>query len=402
MANVKYSLLTAGKVKSLTDPGTYADGEGLTLRVSESGTKSWVLRATIGGKRRNLGLGPYPSVGLGEARKLAEKHRQSIRDGINPVEVKRETREAAKPEPVIPTFKVAALEVHKRNLPRFKSSKHGKNWLQRVEKYAFPSIGTLPIDKIGRQDVLAILDPIWTAKPETARRLRRIIRSVFDWAIAHEYVDVNPAGESISPALPSMPKVKAHFRALPYNDLPAALGVIEASTAKRVTKLAIRFLALTAARSNEVRGCLWSEIDIERKLWIIPASRMKAGAEHRVALSQAALRVVEEAKRLQGDKPSLLVFPSPLKDREAPMSDMTLTKVLRTTGLADRMTIHGIRSSFKDWTSEETYTPWAVSELALAHRVGSAVEQAYHRTDLLEKRRELMESWADFVTNVEG
>ena len=401
MANVKHSLLTAAKVKNITAHGTYSDGEGLTLRVSDAGAKSWVLRATIGGKRKNIGLGGYPSVGLAEARKLAEKHRQSVRNGVDPVQVKREAREAARPAPVIPMFKAATHEVHKLNLSRL-SSKNSKSWIQRAEKYAFPSLGTLTIDKIGRQEVLAVLTPIWTTKPETARRVRDIIRSVLNWAIAHEYIEVNPAGEGISPALPSQPKIKTHFKALPYRELPHALGIIENSTAKKVTKLAIRFLALTAARSNEVRGCLWTEIDLDRKLWIIPASRMKAGAEHRVPLSQAALDILEAAKGLQQDRPSELVFPSPVKGSEKPMSDMTLTKVLRTTGLADRMTIHGIRSSFRDWTSEETFTPWAVAELALAHRVGSSVEQAYHRTDLLDKRRELMEAWADFLANVEG
>lgn len=399
MANVKHAMLTAGKVKAITTPGTYSDGEGLTLRVRDTGAKAWVLRATIGGKRKNVGLGGYPSVGLAEARRLAEKHRQTIRDGVDPVAAKREAREAAKPESTVPTFKVATLEVHKLNVVRFKSAKHGKNWLQRVEKYAFPALGALPIDKVGRQDVLAILTPIWTTKPETARRVRRIIRSIFDWGIAHEYITINPAGESISPALPPMPKVKEHFRSLPYGELAAALSQIEASTAGKVTKLAVWFLALTAARSGEVRGCLWSEINTGRKLWIIPAARMKAGAEHRVPLSKVALTVLEEAKELQQGQPSELVFPSPVNGGEKPLSDMTLTKVLRTTGLADRMTIHGIRSSFRDWVAEETATPWAVAELALAHRVGTSVEQAYHRTDLLAKRVELMDAWADFLAD---
>ena len=396
MANIKHAQLTAGKVKAITAPGAYVDGEELTLRVSDSGTKSWVLRATIGGKRKNIGLGGYPSVGLAEARRLAEKHRQNIRDGVDPVEVKREAREAARLEPVIPTFKAATLEVHRLNLTRL-STKNSKSWLQRAEKYALPPLGTLPIDKIGRQEVLAVLTPIWTTKPETARRVRHIIKSVFNWAIAHEYLEMNPAGEGISPALPSQPKVKDHFKALPYGELAAALACIDSSTAGKVTKLAVRFLALTAARSGEVRGCRWTEIDLPRKLWIIPASRMKSGAEHRVPLSQAALTVLEEARGLQEDQPSELVFPSPVKGGERPLSDMTLTKVLRTTELADRMTIHGIRSSFRDWTSEETVTPWAVAELALAHRVGTSVEQAYHRTDLLEKRRQLMDEWADFL-----
>ena len=397
MANVKHALLTAGKVKALTTPRTYSDGEGLEFRVSKTGARSWVLRATIGGKRKNIGLGGYPSVGLAEARRLAEKHRQTIRDGVDPAAAKREARKEAKPEQTVPTFKALTLEVHKVNEARFTNAKYCKNWLQRAQKYAFPTLGDLPIDQISRQDVLAILKPIWTEKPETARRVRRIIWSVLEWGIANDHLAVNPAGERISPSLPAMPKVKAHFRSLPYSALAGALAQIEASTAGKVTKLAVRFLALTAARSGEVRGCLWTEIDTERKLWIIPDTRMKAKVEHRVPLSAEALAVIAEARELQKENPSTLVFPSPVKSGDKAMSDMTLTKVLRTTGLADRMTIHGIRSSFRDWVAEETATPWAVAELALAHRVGNSVEQAYHRTDLLAKRIALMDAWSDFL-----
>ena len=282
MANVKHSLLTAAKVKAIAVPGTYADGEGLTLRVNDNGSKSWVLRVTVEGKRRNIGLGGYPAVGLAEARRLAEKHRQTIRQGLDPLEIKREAREAAKPVPVIPTFKVAALEVHKQKVASFKSGKHGKNWIQRLEKYVFPSFGNRPINEIDRLDVLNVLTPIWTTKQETARRVRQRVRSVFAWGMAHGYIDTNPAGESIDAALVPMPKIKAHHRALPYLELPAALQTIRESKAVKASKLALEFLALTASRSGEVRGAKWEEINWESALWIIPAGRMKAGVEHRV------------------------------------------------------------------------------------------------------------------------
>ena len=395
MANVKHALLTAAEIKGIANPGAYTDGEGLTLRVSKTGAKAWVFRTTVAGNRKNIGLGGYPAVGLGEARRLAEKHRQTIRAGVDPVAAKRAARQAAKPEPTVPTFGAAAVEVHKLNMARFKSEKHGKNWLQMLEKYAYPTLGDLPMNEIDRSQVLNVLEPVWTTKQETARRVRQRMRSIFAWGMSHGYLDTNPAGEAISAALPSMPKIREHFRALPHTEMPAALNTIRGSTAGRSARLALEFLALTGARSGEVRGATWDEIDWGRSLWIIPASRMKAGFEHRVPLSRVSIAVLEQAWAMCEND---FLFPSPLK-KNSGLSDMTLTKVLRTNGLAEKMTVHGIRSTFRVWVSEETATPWAVAELALAHRVGTSVEQAYHRTDLLEKRRQLMEDWADFLAD---
>ena len=389
--------LTAGQVKSLAKPGMHGDGQGLYLNVARGGSKSWILRITVNGQRRDLGLGGFPTVSLAQARQKSLAMRSDIAEGGDPLAEKQQAKEEAL-IPAIPTFREAALEVHKLNLARLKSDKYCSNWIQRAEKYVLQQLGETPLNQVDRLDVLNILTPIWTTKPETARRVREILKSSFAWGMAHGYLETNPAGETIGAALPAMPKVKEHFRSLPYSELAGALDKIEASTAGKVTKLAVRFLALTAARSGEVRGCLWAEIDTDRKLWIIPANRMKAGAEHRVPLSAEALAVIAEARELQKDNPSILVFPSPVKSGDKAMSDMTLTKVLRATGLADRMTIHGVRSSFRDWVAEETPTPWAVAELALAHRVGTSVEQAYHRTDLLDKRRQLMDDWAEFVS----
>lgn len=378
-------MLSAAKIKALAQPGKYGDGQGLYLNIAPGGSKNWVQRITIDGKRRDLGLGGFPAVSLAQAREKSAANKSAIVNGGNPLADKR--RAAAK----VPTFREAAGKVYAVNMARFRSEKHGKNWIQMLEKYAFPVIGDLQLDRIDRLDTLGVLEPLWTAKPETARRLRQRMRAIFAWGQAHGYRPDNPAGEVISAALPAMPKVTAHFKAIPYAELPAVLGIIRKSDSSMAAKLALEFLALTAARSGEVRGATWGEIDLARRQWTIPASRMKGGAEHRVPLTGPAMAVLEQARpfREAGD----YIFPSPARAGKG-LSDMTLTKILRSNGLADRMTVHGIRSTFRDWVAEETSTPWAIAELALAHRVGTSVEQAYHRTDLLEKRRELMEAWA--------
>ena len=267
--------------------------------------------------------------------------------------------------------------------------------MQTLDRHAMPTLANTPLERINRGDVLRVLTPIWTTRPETARRVRQRMRTVFRWAMAHGFMETNPAGEAIDGALPPMPKVKAHLRALPYQEVQAALEVVEASQASVAAKLCFRFLVLTAARSGEARGATWDEADLQAREWRIPAGRMKAGMEHRVPLSKQALDVLRETSSLREE--SGLVFPSPLK-AGAPMSDMTLTKVLRSVGLAERATVHGFRSSFKNWTLEQTDTPWAVSEAALAHTLGNSTEQAYARSDLFERRRALMQQWADYLT----
>ena len=264
-----------------------------------------------------------------------------------------------------------------------------------MKKHVLPVIGEIRVDRIGREDVLRILTPIWTSTPDIARKQRNRIRAVLSWCQAHGFIEHNVAGEMINGALPTMLAVKAHYRALPYKEVSAALETIDASNASLAARLCLRFLVLTATRSGEARGALWSEIDFEATEWRIPASRMKAGAEHRIPLSGAALAVLEQAQVLRDG--SDLIFPSSTKPG-TPMSDMTLTKVLRTTGLAEKATVHEFRSSFRDWAGECTHTAHAVMELSLAHAVGSSVEQAYARSDLLAKRRRLIEQWAAYVT----
>ena len=379
--------LSATQVKALEEPGRYSDGGGLHLYISKAGGKSWVQRITVGGRRRDIGLGGFPSVSLARAREKASANRAAIADGRDPVAEKR--------TPATPTFREAARSVHEVNLPRWRNAKHIANWTQVLERHAMPALGSTPIDRIGRGDVLRVLSPIWTSRPETARRVRQRMRTIFRWAMAHGFMETNPAGEAVDGALPQMPKTKTHLRSLPYQEVVSALGTIEASQASMAAKLCLRFLVLTAARSGEVRGATWDEIDRDGREWRIPAGRMKAGLEHRVPLSAQALEVLEQAAALRDV--SGLVFPSPLK-AGSPMSDMTLTKVLRSTGLAQRATVHGFRSSFKNWTMEQTDTPWAVGEAALAHALGNSTEQAYARSDLFERRRVLMQQWADYLS----
>ena len=379
--------LSATRVKALKEPGRYSDGGGLHLYISKAGRKSWVLRITVDGRRRDIGLGGYPTVSLARAREKAADNRAAVAEGRDPV--------AEKHAPAMPTFREAAHAVHEANKPRWRNPRHASGWIQTLERHAMPTLNNTPLDRIDQGDVLQVLTPIWTTRPETARRVRQRMRTVFKWAISYGFMESNPAGEAIDGALPTMPKVKAHFRALPYQEVKSALDTVAASQASMSAKLCFRFLVLTAARSGEARGAIWDEIDFQGQEWRIPAQRMKAGMEHRVPLSGQALDLLGEASALRED--AGLVFPSPLKPG-APMSDMTLTKVLRSVGLADRATVHGFRSSFKNWTLEQTDTPWAVSEAALAHTLGNSTEQAYARSDLFERRRALMQMWADYLT----
>ena len=379
--------LSATRAKALKDPGRYADGGGLHLYISKAGGKSWVQRITIDRRRRDIGLGAFPSVGLAQAREKAADNRAAVAEGRDPV--------AEKHSPAMPTFREAARAVHAANNPRWRNARHAASWLQTLERHAMPVVGNTPLDRIDRGAVLRVLTPIWTTRPETARRVRQRMRTVFRWGMAHGFMESNPAGEAIDGALAPMPKVKAHLRTLQYQDVSKALETVALSQASVAAKQCFRFLVLTAARSGEARGATWDEIDLQGKEWRIPSQRMKAGMEHRVPLSRQALDLLREASALRDE--SGLVFPSPLKVG-SPLSDMTLTKVLRSVGLAERATVHGFRSSFKNWTLEQTDTPWAVSEAALAHSLGNATEQAYARSDLFERRRALMQLWADFLT----
>ena len=367
----------------------YGDGNTLFLRIAPGGSKQWVQRLTIHGKRRDIGLGGVSWVTLDEARDAAYDNRRIARRGGDPLAEKRQTR--------VPLFRDAARSTYESLRSRWRNDKVAVNWMQQLERHAFGRLGDLPVNRIEGKDVLAVLTPIWSAKPETGRRVRRSIRATLQWCQAHGYADSNAAGEAIDGALPRMAAVKAHYRALPYSQLPEAMRTIEASSASLPPKLALQFLILTAGRSGEVRGAAWSEVDLRERIWRIPGTRMKAGAGHRVPLSDPALIILGRAEELYDEEE--LVFPSQVR-RNRPLSDATLTKVLRITGLSDRATVHGFRSSFRDWCAD-TGQPREIAEAALAHMVGG-VEGAYFRSDLLERRRDLMDAWSRFLTGANG
>ena len=380
--------LTAASARAASKPGRYADGDTLFLMIAQGGSKSWVQRITIDARRHDIGLGGFPLISLANARERAMANRLAVASGRDPLAEKRRAK--------TPTFRKAAQATFEANKPRWRDGKTARNWIQGMEKRAFPVIGEMRVDRIGREDVLRILKPVWTAHPEVARKLRQRIRATLRWCQAHGYVEHNVAGEAIDGALPTMPAIKAHHRALPYRDVALALREVRACSASANAKLCLEFLVLTATRSGEARGALWDEFDLKAREWRITPERMKTNTQHIVPLSDPAVDVLDRARQL-GKSP--LVFPSPTRPNK-PLSDMTLMKVLHTIGLADRTTVHGFRSSFRTWASECTDTDHAVMEMCLSHSVGSAVERAYARSDLLAKRRVLMDEWAAAYTTL--
>ncbi len=386
--------LKTSEVQKLDKAGRYGDGNGLYLVVSPGGSKSWVQRIQVDGKRLDKGLGGYPTVTVTQARRLADANRVDVRRGRNPWAAKAAPPAAAitRAAPTVPTFAEAARKVHALNAPTWKNGKHISSWIQTLERHVFPDIGDRPIDEITRRDVLDILLPLWHELPETSDRLRQRMRTVFAWAMSSEYVDANPAGEGIDGALPKRKRLKAHLKAMPYQDVPAAFNKIHWSDAQRETICAFEFLILTAARSIEVRGAAWDEIDMQGALWTIRGDRMKSGAAHLQPLSEQALGVLFVAQQMPGD--SGLVFP---RKNGGAQSENTFINRVKKDGLDCHP--HGFRSSFRDWAEEQTEVnaSHAAIELCLAHRVGSAVEKAYFRSDLLDQRRALMQSWGDFI-----
>ena len=376
--------LTDRGIRSLKTPGRHPDGDTLYLVVSRSGYRSWIQRLVIRGRRHDMGLGPFPAVSLAEARQRAHNNRVLARSGGDPMSDK---QAAAR----VPSFETLARQHIAENSSSWRNLKHRAQWLTTLEVYAFPSLGGLRVHEITRRHVIETLTPIWTSKPETAKRVRQRIRSVMDRAVAMEYVDYNPAGDAINAALARQPRAVAHHRALPYGELPAALRAARDSGAGTAAKLAFEMLALTACRSGEVRRMTWDEVNLQEATWTIPGTRMKAGRPHRAPLSPRALAILGEARRL--DNGSGLVFPAPLSG--GVLSDMTFILLIRRLGLD--FVPHGLRSSFRDWAAEKTNARHDVVEAALAHTVGNATEAAYFRSDLFELRRALMDEWSAFL-----
>lgn len=386
------SPLAVGRLK---EPGHHAVGgvAGLYLYVSESGARSWVLRVLVAGKRRHMGLGGFPDVPLVQAKEKARAAREAISQGVDPIQQRKAAANQLRASAITErTFQQAAEAFIDSHGDSWKNAKHRAQWTSTLETYAYPVMGSLSVRDVAQEHVLRALEPIWKTKTETASRLRGRIESVLDWATVRKFrTGENPARwkghlDKLLPAPTKIQKVE-HHRALPVSSMPAFMTQLRQRDG--MSARALEFLVLCASRSGEVRGAVWSEIDLTSKVWTIPAERMKAKREHRVPLTEQTVELLKKLPRMSGVD---LVFPAP---RGGPMSDMTLTALLR------RMEIdavpHGFRSSFRDWAGERTNYPRDVAEQALAHTLESKVEAAYRRGDALEKRRAMMKDWAEFL-----
>jgi integrase len=402
MARESERLTVKGKngVETLAkQTGMHADGDGLYLRVnSDSGQCSWVLRYMLHGKARWMGLGPYPLIPLADARTRARDARRLLVDKIDPINVRHDDRAKAKLETASnKTFAECSLAYIDAHRASWKNAKHAAQWPSTLKTYAYPVIGTLPVRSIDTAMVLKVLKPIWTEKPETAKRLRGRIESVLDYATVAGYRQgLNPArwkGHlSHMLAKPSAIRPVEHHAALPYAELPAFMAKLR-NKEEGVGARALEFLILTATRTGEVLGARWSEINLRGKLWTIPAARMKAGKEHVVPLSPRAVEILEG---LKPDAPEGFVFPG--RDGKKPLSNMAFLMLLRRMG-RDDLTGHGFRSTFRDWAGDRSAFDHQTIEFALAHGISDKTEAAYRRGTAIEKRGQLMAHWADYCAS---
>ncbi len=388
--------LTALAVENAKAEGWYPDGGGLYLEVNSNENKRWKLRLTVTGRRRDFGLGPLNKVSLRQARERASSYRSLAYEGKDPTEGKR----LAKPAKIAPTFEVCARAVYDLRRETWSNGKHVNQWINTLIDYAFPKIGKKPVNTISTPHVLEVLSPIWTAKPETARRVRQRMSTVLEWARAAGHRSGDNPIDLIGDALPKHKKTDKHHAALPYADVPTFVTKLQTSSIDVMSKRAFEFLILTVARTIEVRHALWSEVNFDTALWTIPGQdektgrRMKSGREHVVPLTRRTLAILAHAKT---ETPtSDLIFP----DRGAgrAMSENRFLVARDALGYSkDECTPHGFRSSFRDWVSEETQFGSEVAEMALAHTIKSKTEAAYRRGTLLAKRRELMEAWETYL-----
>jgi len=379
--------LTAVSVRAKTTPGRYADGNGLYLEVDPSGAKRWLWRGVVRGRRRDLGLGSVTLVPLLDARKHALDYRRDARVGKDP--------KPARSNRTVPTFRDAAKTVHAEHAEGFRNDNHKGEWLSSLERYAFPIIGSRSVDAIDSSEILKVLSPVWLKKPETARRVRQRIALIFDWARAHQFRTADNPVNGLLDVLPKHRDEAVHHAALPYAKLPAFLETLRAADAVHASvRLAFELLILTATRTNETLGARWEEVDLDAAVWTIPGERMKSGRDHRIPLSTRVVEIFTAARALAGKSP--YVFPG--RSKQKPLSNMVFLMTLRRLPDYTDITAHGFRSSFRDWAAERTNVPREVCEAALAHVKKDKTEAAYNRTDLFEKRRDLMTSWARFAT----
>ncbi len=384
--------LTKKLVENLV-AGRHGDGNGLYLVVDPSGARRWIVRVVVKGQknkkgaplRTDFGLGGADIVPLNQARERALEYRRMAKQGLNP-------RFNARQE--VQTFEEVAQQVHIDRMPTWKSTKHGQQWINTLRDYAFPKIGRMPIDSIGQPEVMMCLAPIWTEKHETAKRLAQRIKTVLDVARSKGF----RSGENPVTAVKdagALPKVKAkvkHHKAMGWQDVPKFYADLQ--TRKAMAAKALMFTCLTGSRTSEVLGLRWEELDFEAQLWTCPAERMKTGEVHRVPLTDEMLSIIGPLKELKSD----FVFEG--QKRHKPLSNMSMLMLLRRMGV-EGVTVHGFRSTFRDWASEVANVPREVAEKSLAHSVGSDVERAYARSDLLEKRRMLMREWSQYVASGE-
>ena len=397
--------LTTVDAERLTEPGWYPVGaHSLYLRIGPTGAKSWVARFRQGGKRTDRGLGAFHSTTLSTALELALVTVAQKASPARPPQPRRRasspaTRRPAKVTPNTPTLREAAEQVRDRDVRggTITSEKHARNWLQVLDRHIMPTLGTRPVDTLTKRDVLTVLEPIWHTHPETAKRALARLMTIFSWAVARDFMEHVPVTpQVVKEGLGKTRRDVEHFAALPHSAAPDLYRALEASGGMPSVNRALRFVMLTAARSGEARGATWAEVDLDAATWTVPASRMKAGREHRVPLSIQVVRILRDAlavRRTPPD-PTDLLFPNGVTQRR--LSDKAMRDLL--TRLCESCTVHGFRSTFKDWTMEKTDTPWAVAEAALAHALGDSTETAYARTDLIERRQGLMAAWANYVS----
>ena len=394
--------LTAKGITQISEPGRYGDGNGLYLVVSPAGTKSWVQRVQIDGKRTDKGLGGTAKVSLASARKTVAATRAAIQNGKNPFEAGH-VPAPVKETPAIPTFEVAAEAVSDLNVGEWGEGT-AKRWLRRLELHAFPTLEDLPIDEFTYNDIAELLNPLRAENHETARKVRQALTMVFDWAKVKGHRVDNPADSALNSILRKVKHVPEHHKALHYTEVAAAIRKVQFGYALRVTGLAFEFLILTAARTSEIRGMVWAEVDLENAIWEIPADRMKAKRSHRVPLSAQAvviLRLVRHIPDPDADDDSIFQV---VEVTDGHVFRMPTGKPLSENSLLDRCekdrigaTPHGFRTSFRGWAKAEYGARFEAIELALAHSIGTSVTQAYDREDLLEERREIMQAWASFL-----
>lgn len=389
----KIEQLTALEVGRLNERGTYRDGGGLCLYVRGPTSKSWVYRYTLNGRAREMGLGSLDALTLGEARTRASECRRLCSAGIDPIEARKAERQKARLEEAKAiAFEDAAERYIKAHEAGWRNAKHVMQWRNTLATYAAP-IGKLPVQAVDVGLVVKVLEPIWRVKPETASRVRSRIEAVLDWATVRGYrTGENPARwrGHLQNLLPNPARIRKvqHHAALPYAEIGAFMRALRAE--EGIAAVALQFLILTASRTGEIIGVRWSEIDLANGTWIVPADRMKAGREHRVPLSAPAIAILQRMREIHNGQ---LVFPGRFGDQ--PLSGMALLQLLKRMGRGD-LTVHGLRSSFRDWAAERTNYPREVAEMALAHAVSDQVEAAYRRGDLFDKRRRLMEAWARY------